>query len=149
MAAAVDRITSGELHLAPLMTEKLRVFLGGDDTCVDYSRSVLRHTTLFSLACNGFYYAFLLLAGAGNHPPVADGNPLRGPAAPPLVLGLTCAQTAGGGGRTVSLFPPACAASAGSGRALFLTAGEDEKNSKIPLTLRESCTIIIERLFRA
>ena len=92
MAAAVDRITSGEVRFLSLMKAKIKVFLGSDDTCVDYSRSVLRHTTLFSLVCNGFYYAFLLLAGAGIIRLWRTGTRSAALLLPLYVLGLTCAQ---------------------------------------------------------
>lgn len=90
MAAAAERL--GQVRVLPLMAEKLRVFLGRDDTCVGYSGAVLRHTGLFSLACNGFYYAALLLAGAGTLRLWRRGDRRAALLLPLYVLGLTCAQ---------------------------------------------------------
>ena len=65
MEAAKERITSGEISFLHLMKEKVRVFLGADSACVGYASTVLRHIDLFSLACNSFYYAAILLAAGG------------------------------------------------------------------------------------
>lgn len=64
LADAVERITGGGIDFLPLFREKLRIFLGADDTCVGYCSSI-RHKAYFRLACNGFYYACALLALAG------------------------------------------------------------------------------------
>lgn len=92
MAAAVDRITSGQVHVLFLMAEKIKVFLGSDDTCVGYSAGVVRHTGLFSLACNGFYYAAVLLAEMGLVRLWRRGDRSGVLLLPLYVLGLTCAQ---------------------------------------------------------
>lgn len=92
MAAAVDRITSGELRLIPLIAEKLRVFLGSDNTCVGYSAGVVRHTGLFSLFCNGYYYASVLLAVLGLLRLWKRRDRSGVLLFPLYVLGLTCAQ---------------------------------------------------------
>lgn len=92
LAAAVERLTAGETAVLPLLKEKLRVFLGSDDACTGYCASVVRHTKLFARACNSFYYAALLLAGAGL---IRLGRRRVDTAVlllPLCVLGLTCAQ---------------------------------------------------------
>ncbi len=92
LAAAKDRIFSGKIALLPLLRDKLRAFLGYDHTCVGYVNSVVRHTKLFALACNGFYYAALVLAGAGLVR-LWRGRVRSAILLLPLyVLGLTCAQ---------------------------------------------------------
>lgn len=92
LKAAKDRITSGEVELLPLMGDKLRAFLGSDHACVGYVGSVVRHTKLFALACNGFYYAVLVLAGAGVVRLWRDRARSAVVLLPLYVLGLTCAQ---------------------------------------------------------
>ncbi|MCI7473463.1 MAG: hypothetical protein MSB10_07285 [Clostridiales bacterium] len=92
LKAAKDRITSGEVELLPLMGDKLRAFLGSDHACVGYVGSVVRHTKLFALACNGFYYAILMLAGAGLARLWRNRERFALVLLPLYVLGLTCAQ---------------------------------------------------------
>lgn len=92
LEAAKDRITSGKVALLPLMRDKLRAFLGSDHACVGYVNSVVRHTKLFALACNGFYYAVLVLAGAGVVRLWRDRARSAVVLLPLYVLGLTCAQ---------------------------------------------------------
>ena len=92
LKAAKDRITSGEVELLPLTGDKLRAFLGSDHACVGYVGSVVRHTKLFALACNGFYYAVLVLAGAGVVRLWRDRARSAVVLLPLYVLGLTCAQ---------------------------------------------------------
>ena len=92
LEAAVDRITSGQIRLVPLMREKLRIFLGSDDACVNYSRAVVRHTEGFSLACNSFYYAVLLLAAGGAAVLWRRDTRCAVLLLPLYVLGLTLAQ---------------------------------------------------------
>ena len=65
LQAAVERITSGEIDFVRLMLDKVYTFLCRDDSCVMYAQSVLRHTGLFFLLCNGFYYITLILAAVG------------------------------------------------------------------------------------
>ena len=92
LEAAKNRITSGEVALLPLMGDKLRAFLGSDHACVGYVGSVVRHTRLFSLTCNGFYYAALVLAGAGLVRLWRNRARSALVLLPLYVLGLTCAQ---------------------------------------------------------
>ena len=92
LEAAKNRITSGEVALLPLMGDKLRAFLGSDHACVGYVGSVVRHTRLFSLTCNGFYYAALVLAGAGLVRLWRNQERSALVLLPLYVLGLTCAQ---------------------------------------------------------
>lgn len=92
MAAAKARITSGDISFFHLMKEKMRVFLGTDQACVGYVSSVLRHTTLFSLACNSFYYGAILLAGWGLIRLWRQGSRSLVLLLPLYLLGLTAAQ---------------------------------------------------------
>ena len=92
LEAAKARITSGEVDLLPLMRDKLRAFLGSDHACMGYVNSVVRHTGLFALACNGFYYAALALAGAGLVRLWRSRARSAAVLLPLYVLGLTCAQ---------------------------------------------------------
>lgn len=89
---AKERIFSGEVDFTDLFLQKVRTFLGSDDTCVGYSSAVLRHTNLFSVACNGFYYALLLLCLAGGVQLWRRRSGSAALLAPLYVLGLTCAQ---------------------------------------------------------
>ena len=92
LEAAKARITSGEVALLPLMRDKLRSFLGSDHACVGYVNSVVRHTKLFALACNGFYYAALVVAGAGLVRLWRNRARSAVVLLPLYGLGLTCAQ---------------------------------------------------------
>lgn len=92
MEAAKARITSGEVSFFHLMKEKVRVFLGTDSACVGYASTVLRHTALFSLACNSFYYTAILLAAVGLIRLWRQGARSLVLLLPLYVLGLTCAQ---------------------------------------------------------
>ena len=89
---ARDRITHERQAIPGLMVQKLRIFLGSDHACVGYSQVVLRHTTLFSRLCNGFYYAMLLLAGLGVIRLWKSGANSAILLAPLYFLGLTLAQ---------------------------------------------------------
>lgn len=89
---ARDRITHERQAIPGLMVQKLRIFLGSDHACVGYSQVVLRHTTLFSCLCNGFYYAMLLLAGLGVIRLWKSGANSAILLAPLYFLGLTLAQ---------------------------------------------------------
>lgn len=89
---ARDRITHERQAIPGLMVQKLRIFLGSDHACVGYSQVVLRHTTLFSCLCNGFYYAMLLLAGLGVIRLWKSGANSAILLAPLYILGLTLAQ---------------------------------------------------------
>ncbi|MCC8122045.1 MAG: hypothetical protein LIO58_00655 [Oscillospiraceae bacterium] len=62
---AKARATAGDINYPHLFREKLRIFLGSDNSSVLYSVSVLSHTKLFSYACNAFFYMSMLLAVAG------------------------------------------------------------------------------------
>ena len=92
LEAAKARITSGEVALLPLMRDKLRAFLGSDHACMGYVNSVVRHTKLFALACNGFYYAALVVAGAGLVRLWRNRARSAVVLLPLYGLGLTCAQ---------------------------------------------------------
>lgn len=92
LEAAKARITSGEVDLLPLMRDKLRAFLGSDHACMGYVNSVVRHTKLFTRACNGFYYAALVLAGAGLVRLWRNRERSAVVLLPLYGLGLTCAQ---------------------------------------------------------
>ena len=92
LEAAKDRITSGKVALLPLLRDKLRAFLDSDHACVGYVGSVVRHTKLFALACNGFYYAALVLAGGGLVRLWRNRERSAVVLLPLYVLGLTCAQ---------------------------------------------------------
>lgn len=92
MAAAKERITSGEISFFHLMKEKVRIFLGTDSACVGYASSVLRHANFFSLACNSFYYAAILLAAVGLIRLWRQGSRSLVLLLPLYVLGLTSAQ---------------------------------------------------------
>ncbi|MCD7947119.1 MAG: hypothetical protein LUG13_02315 [Oscillospiraceae bacterium] len=65
LADAKARATTDDMNYPHLFREKLRVFLGSDNSSVIYSSAVLAHTKLFSYACNAFYYMSILLAIAG------------------------------------------------------------------------------------
>lgn len=92
LAAAGERIASGEVDFPVLFREKLRGFLGSDNTCVTACRQVLRHTGVFSLACNGFYYLTLALGAAGCLTLWRRGERSAVLLLPLYLLGLTCAQ---------------------------------------------------------
>lgn len=92
MEAAKERITSGEISFLHLMKEKVRVFLGADSACVGYASTVLRHIDLFSLACNSFYYAAILLAAGGLIRLWRQRSRSLVLLLPLYVLGLTSAQ---------------------------------------------------------
>lgn len=92
LAAAGERIASGEVDFPVLFREKLRGFLGSDSTCVTACRAVLRHTGLFSLICNGFYDLTLSLGAAGCLALWRRGERSAVLLLPLYVLGLTCAQ---------------------------------------------------------
>ena len=92
LEAAKDRITSGKVALLPLLRDKLRAFLGSDHACVGYVGSVVRHTKLFALACNGFYYAAMVLAGGALVRLWRNRERSAVVLLPLYVLGLTCAQ---------------------------------------------------------
>ena len=92
LAEAEERISSGEIDFALLFIQKLRTFLGSDDTCVGYSSAVLRHTTLFSFLCNTFYYTAVLLAIVGAIKLWKREQNYLTLLAPLYVIGLTCAQ---------------------------------------------------------
>ena len=92
LEAAKDRITSGKVALLPLLRDKLRAFLGSDHACVGYVGSVVRHTKLFALACNGFYYAAMVLAGGALVRLWRNRERFAVVLLPLYVLGLTCAQ---------------------------------------------------------
>lgn len=92
MEDAKARITSGEVDFIALFQQKVRTFLGSDNTCVGYSAAVLRHTELFSGACNGFYYCIVLLSLAGAVQLWRRGAGSAALLAPLYVLGLTAAQ---------------------------------------------------------
>lgn len=92
LEAAKDRITSGKVALLPLLRDKLRAFLDSDHACVGYVGSVVRHTKLFALACNGFYYVALVLAGGGLVRLWRNRERSAVVLLPLYVLGLTCAQ---------------------------------------------------------
>ena len=57
-----------------------------------YSSAVLRHTELFSKACNSFYYGIVLLSLAGAVQLWRRGAGSAALLAPLYVLGLTSAQ---------------------------------------------------------
>ena len=57
-----------------------------------YENSVVRHTKLFALACNGFYYAALVVAGAGLVRLWRNRARSAVVLLPLYGLGLTCAQ---------------------------------------------------------
>lgn len=116
------------IALLPLMGDKLRAFLGSDHACVGYVGSVVRHTRLFSLACNGFYYAALVLAGAG----LVRLWRNRARSAAPVCAGADLRPDAGGGGQAVPLFSDPCAFAAGTGGHLPACPGRDKKFSKKP-----------------
>lgn len=92
LEAAKDRITSGKVALLPLLRDKLRAFLGSDHACVGYVGSVVRHTKLFALACNGFHYAAMVLAGGALVRLWRNRERSAVVLLPLYVLGLTCAQ---------------------------------------------------------
>ncbi len=92
MEKAVERITSGKINFLQLFREKIRVFLGSDNSCVAYSTAVLRHTDLLSKLCNGFYYGLLLLSLGGCIWMWRSGRGTAMLLAPLYVLGLTGAQ---------------------------------------------------------
>ena len=46
LSDAIARITDGGIDFPQLFVQKLRYFLGSDDSCVGYSNAVLRHTPL-------------------------------------------------------------------------------------------------------
>lgn len=92
MEDAKARITSGQVDFTALFQQKIRTFLGSDDTCVGYSSAVLRHTELFSKVCNGFYYGIVLLSLAGAVQLWRRGAGSAALLAPLYVLGLTSAQ---------------------------------------------------------
>lgn len=92
MEAAKERITSGEISFLHLMKEKVRIFLGTDSACVGYASTVLRHIDLFSLACNSFYYAAILLAAGGLIRLWRQRSRSLVLLLPLYVLGLTSAQ---------------------------------------------------------
>ena len=92
MDRAVERITGGEIQFPHLFKEKLRVFLGGDDSCVSYASPPLRHVQLFCRLCNTFYYLLLLLAMAGAVRLWRRDSRSPCTMAAMYVLGLTLAQ---------------------------------------------------------
>ncbi|MBM6924975.1 glycosyltransferase family 39 protein [Pseudoflavonifractor phocaeensis] len=92
MEAAKERITSGQINFPALMKEKMKNLMGTDDACVNYSRAVLRHHEAFSLLCNTFYYAVLLLGAAGAVVLWRRNDRSAMLLLPLYILGLTCAQ---------------------------------------------------------
>ena len=92
MEDAKARITSGQVDFTQLFRQKIRIFLGSDNTCVGYSSAVLRHTELFSKVCNSFYYGIVLLSLAGAVQLWRRGAGSAALLAPLYVLGLTSAQ---------------------------------------------------------
>lgn len=89
---ALARITSGQIDFPALIQDKLRTFLGSDDACVGYSSAALGHIRRYTLLCNGFYDACLLLALAGAVRLWRRGSGTPALLAPLYVLGLTSAQ---------------------------------------------------------
>ena len=131
MEAAKERITSGEISFFHLMKEKVRIFLGTDSACVGYASSVLRHVNFFSLACNSFYYAAILLAAVGLIRLWRQGS------RSPVCAGAYLGADAGGGGGTLPLFHSAGAFAAGAGGPLRPRPGKNKnfsKNAGKPLT---------------
>lgn len=92
LEAAMERIASGEVDFPALFRDKLRAFLGSDHACVGYVGGVVRHTGLLALACNGFYDALVLLAGAGLVGLWRSRERSAVLLLPLYVLGITCAQ---------------------------------------------------------
>lgn len=135
--AALDAAAARIAGLRPggfarLFMEKLRGFLGSDNSCVVYSQAVVRHTGRFSLACNGFYYLLLLLVLWGGVELWRRGERTPVLQAPLYVLGLTLAQmlVEVAGRYHYSLIPALILAAL---PALFRVNGKwGEKNEKIP-----------------
>ena len=135
--AALDAAAARIAGLRPggfarLFMEKLRGFLGSDNSCVVYSQAVVRHTGRFSLACNGFYYLLLLLALWGGVELWRRGERTPVLQAPLYVLGLTLAQmlVEVAGRYHYSLIPALILTAL---PALFRVNGKwGEKNEKIP-----------------
>lgn len=94
LSDALGRISSGSIDYVHLFTQKLRIFLGSDDSCVSYSVSVLRHTGWFSKLCNSFYYLCVLCAVMGANWLCRERNHSTYAMVPLYVIGLTLAQMA-------------------------------------------------------
>lgn len=89
---AIERISTENINYPYLFAQKLKIFMGSDDSCVSYSAAVLRHTSLFSLSCNGFYYSILILAIIGAIKLCKSTNGTTYMLVPLYVLGLVLAQ---------------------------------------------------------
>ena len=92
LSDAMDRICSGCIDYPHLFTQKLRIFLGSDDSCVSYSVSVLRHSGWFSKLCNSFYYLCILAAIMGALRLWREKTHSTYALVPLYVIGLTLAQ---------------------------------------------------------
>lgn len=65
LSDAICRLRQGDINFFQLFTQKLKYFMGSDDSCVGYSSTVLRHTKFFSSLCNAWFYLILLAAAIG------------------------------------------------------------------------------------
>ena len=92
LADALARVRDNPGGLPALFRQKLTTFLGGDNACVGYSASVVRHTRLLSHLCNGFFYLLMLLALFGAVQLWRRGERSAFALVPLYCLGLTLAQ---------------------------------------------------------
>lgn len=89
---AKERITSGEIDFARLFINKLSIFLGSDNTCVNYCGDAIQDNETMSMICNVFYYCMILLSLCGLYKMLKASHRSAVFILPLYVIGITCAQ---------------------------------------------------------